>query len=96
MTQQDEGEGMRTLTPSEAAILQVLLTRPQASREVLARYLPFAGLHSLSRSNKRGPRSVDVHICHIRRKLPRLPVETVRGEGWSIPKAAREVWTKHG
>lgn len=81
-----------SLAPREAAILRLLLHRPQWSR------LGIAAALSAMRQDDGGalvhepPRNVDVAICGIRRKLKPFGVE-IRcywGKGFGMPAAQRK------
>lgn len=83
--------GTRKLTPAEAAMTSLLLTRDFCSKMDLFLCYEHKGGKDGPRSVD--PRVVDVSLCRIRQKLAPLGIEikTIWGKGYMIERANRDV-----
>ncbi|MBS7703276.1 winged helix-turn-helix domain-containing protein [Chelatococcus asaccharovorans] len=75
------------LTRSESNMMRMLMARPMVTRRVL-----LGGLYShLPKDERPNPQVFDVFVMRIRRKLRRfrIPIQTVRAKGWSLPPKSR-------
>lgn len=81
------------LTPNEARIFGVILTRPLATKAAL-----MSALYRDEGRDPAEPKIIDVFVCKIRKKLKRfgIAIETRWAEGWfmtaEMKAACKEAW----
>ena len=79
------------LTPSEARVLGLLLKRDVATKDGL-----MVALYGRGNREEAEIKIVDVFICKIRKKLKpfSLTIETVWGQGYTMPKESKALFNK--